>query len=89
MAFSRDGLARVGGANSDAGVLWLYKSGDDAAAAINTAGYFNPASAELKVGDFMLICDSANVHVVSYVASNAAGVVDIVDGTTVSATDTD
>jgi hypothetical protein len=89
MAFSRDGLARIGGANSDAGALWLYKSGDDAAAAINTAGYFNSASAELKVGDFMLICESSNVHVISYVASHAAGVVDIVDGTTVSATDTD
>ena len=89
MAFSRSGLVRLGGANSDAGAAWLYKSGDDAVAAINTAGYFNDASAELKVGDFMFICDSSNVHVVSYVASNAAGVVDIVDGTTISATDTD
>ena len=89
MAFSRSGLVRLGGANSDAGAAWLYKSGDDAAAAINTAGYFNAASAELKVGDFMFICDSSNVHVVSYVASNNGGVVDIVDGTTVSATDTD
>lgn len=89
MAFSRSGLIRLGGANSDAGAAWLYKSSADAAAAINTAGYFNDASAELKVGDFMFICDSSNVHVVSYVASNAAGVVDIVDGTTISATDTD
>jgi|DEB0MinimDraft_3_1074331.scaffolds.fasta_scaffold432732_1 hypothetical protein len=89
MAFSRSGLVRLGGANSDAGAAWLYKSSADAAAAINTAGYFNDASAELKVGDFMFICDSSNVHVVSYVASNAAGVVDIVDGTTISATDTD
>lgn len=89
MAFSRSGLVRLGGANSDAGAAWLYKSSADAAAAINTTGYFNDASAELKVGDFMFICDSSNVHVVSYVASNAAGVVDIVDGTTISATDTD
>jgi len=89
MAFSRNGLARLGGANSNAGSAWLYKTADDTAATINTAGYFNDASAELQVNDWLLICDSANAHVISYVNSNTGGVVDIVDGTTITATDSD
>ena len=84
MAFSRSGLVRLGGANSDAGAAWLYKSGDDAAAAINTAGYFNDASAELTVGDVVLIVDTdAPAVTVSFVISNSAGVVDLASGTAV------
>ena len=39
--------------------------------------------------NFVLGCDSANAHVISYVNSNTGGVVDIVDGTTITATDSD
>lgn len=89
MAFNRDYLARIGTANTNAPAIWLYASADDTAATINTSGYFNDATKELRVNDWILVSDSANAHVVTYVASNASGVVDIVDGTAVTATDTD
>lgn len=89
MAFNRDNLSRLSGGNSGAGVAWLYKSSDDTAATINTAGYFNDASVEFGTDDWLFIIDSAGAHVIAYVNSNTGGVVDTVDGTTVTATDTD
>lgn len=90
MAFNRDNISQVGTPNGgNAGRLWLYKSADDTAATINTAGYFNDMSDEFGTDDWLLIIDSAGAHVVAYVNSNTGGVVDTVDGTTVTATDTD
>jgi len=47
MAFDRDKLARLGSPNTNAPAIWSYTSAD-AIATVNTAGYFNNASKELK-----------------------------------------
>jgi len=91
MAFSIDGLNPIGG-NSRAGTapaMWTYTTTDNTAA-MNTAGYFNTASDLLKVGDIMFLYDSdAPTMVISIVLSNASGVVDVSDGTTIAVTDSD
>lgn len=91
MAFSRSGLARLGSANSDAGALWIYKT-TDTAATVNTADYFLDAIDEIKLNDVMiLITDTGGTPavVISYVNANNGSTIDIADGTTISATDTD
>lgn len=91
MAFSRDGLARVGTANSDAGALWIYKS-TDTIATINTADYFLSAINEINLNDILFIVSSTGgtpVVSISYCNANDGSTIDIVDGLTVTATDTD
>ena len=88
MAFSRNGLNLVGPSGNNPR-MWRYSSSDDAIAAINTSGYFNPAATELSVNDRIWVVDSANVHTDVYVNSNSGGVVDVTDGLTLTATDTD
>ncbi len=89
MAFSRDGLTRIGSGTGDAPSIWSYSSAD-AIATVNTAAYFNNASLELGIRDIMLVTDTATptAHW-CIVLSNAAGVVDISDGTVIAETDTD
>ena len=89
MAFSRDGLSKVGSGTGNAPSLWTYTSAD-AIATVNTAGYFNDASKELKVRDMIFVVDSntPTSHIVS-VLSNASGVVDVSDGLQITETDTD
>jgi hypothetical protein len=87
MAFSAAGLTRIGGAsNAD---LWFYTT-EDAIADVNTAGYFNDASNMLSVRDVIIVADTSTptTHLVS-VLSNAAGVVDVSDGTAIAETDGD
>ena len=87
MAFSAAGLTRIGGAsNAD---LWFYTTAD-AIATVNTAGYFNDASDMLSVRDVIIVADTntPTTHLVS-VLSNAAGVVDVSDGTAIAETDSD
>ena len=56
----------------------------DAIATVNTSGYFNSASGQLKVNDIIFIVDTATpLCSVAVVLSNAAGVVDISDGSAV------
>jgi len=89
MAFSRDGLSRIGSSQGDAPTIWSYSSAD-AIATVNTSGYFNDASKELGIRDIVLVTDTATptAHW-CIVLSNAAGVVDISDGTVIAETDTD
>lgn len=89
MAFDRDKLARLGSPNTNAPAIWSYTSAD-AIATVNTAGYFNNASKELAVRDIMFVTDSntPTAHL-CIVLSNAAGVVDVSDGTVIAETDTD
>jgi len=64
----------------------------DTIATANTSGYFNGLSATLAVGDLIYIVSSTGgtaVHTLNQVLSNAAGVVDIADGTVLAAADTD
>lgn len=87
MAYNAAGLTRIGGAsNAD---LWFYTTADSIAD-VNTTGYFNDAANMLSVRDVIIVADTATptTNLVS-VLSNAAGVVDVSDGTAISETDTD
>ena len=90
MAFSATGLTVIGGAKrGNAPSMYLYKTADTQAT-VNTSGYFNSLSTQLVVGDIIFVYDTTTPSLVlTYVNSNSSGVVDIADGTTVSATDTD
>ena len=91
MAYSKTGLQPIGGRGKagTAPQMWSYTSAD-AIATVNTAGYFNDASDLLKVGDLMYIHDSATpTGSLVIVLSNASGIVDVSDGTTIAVTDSD
>lgn len=90
MAFSSTGWNTIAANKAgNAPSLYSYKS-SDTQATINTAGYFNSLSTILSVGDIIFVYDTTTPSlVITYVNSNSGGVVDIADGTTVSATDTD
>jgi hypothetical protein len=93
MAFSSTGFNTIGGQSKagNAPSIYTYTS-TDAQSVIRASGYFNSISSILKVGD-LIFCYSATggtpVMSTAYVNSNASGVVDITDGVTVTATDTD
>ncbi len=92
MAYSATGFSTLGA--SKAGVapsLYAYAT-TDAIADVNTSGYFNALSTLLSVGDVIIARTSTgSTQALSfvYVASNASGVVDVTDGLTITATDTD
>lgn len=90
MAFSSAGWNVIGAAKKgNAPSMYTYTSAD-AIATVNTAGYFNDLSDTLAVGDIIFVHDSATPTMsIVMVASNAAGVVDVTDGTAISMTDTD
>lgn len=91
MAFSRTGINPIGGQSKKgtAPQMWTYTS-VDAIATVNSAGYFNNMSDDLSVGDVIFVHDSNTPTMsIAMVASNASGVVDITDGTTVAMTDSD
>ena len=89
MAFSRNGLTKVGSGTNEAPSVWSYTS-EDPIGTVNTSGYFNDASGELKVRDLMFITDSATPTAsIVIVLSNTGGVVDVSDGLTIPETNTD
>ena len=91
MAYSHPSLFRIGGTDSQAPTIWTYRT-TDALADVNTAGYFNDASADLTPGDLIYGITSTGTTTVAalyYVLTNASGVVDVNDGTVLAATDTD
>lgn len=91
MAYSSTGLNAAGGQSKagNAPQIWTYTSADSIAT-VNTTAYFNDASSLLKVGDIIYVYDSATPTMsIVFVLSNASGVVDVSDGLTVTATDTD
>lgn len=64
----------------------------DAAATVDTEGYFNDLSDTLAVGDLIYCVSSTGTTPVAalyYVLSNTDGVVDVNDGTVLADTDTD
>ena len=87
MAYNAAGLTRIGGASN--GDLWFYTT-TDPIATVNTAGYFNAASNMLSVRDVIIVADT-NTPTTNFVSvlSNAAGVVDVSDGTAIAETDGD
>jgi hypothetical protein len=92
MAYSATGFSTV--AASKAGnspAIYAYKT-TDAVAAVNTSGYFDSLSTVLSVGDLIYAVTSTGTTAVAtllYVLSNASGVVDVNDGTTLANTDGD
>lgn len=88
MAFSLSGLSQVGPGGTSPRI-WIYST-TDAIATVNTSGYFNSASDLLTVRDIIFVFDTSTptTNIVS-VLSNAAGVVDVSDGTAIAETDTD
>jgi hypothetical protein len=93
MAFSSTGFNTIGGQSKagNAPSIYTYTS-TDAQSVIRVSGYFNSVASILKVGD-LIFCYSATggtpVMSTAYVNSNTGTVVDITDGVTVTATDTD
>jgi hypothetical protein len=92
MAFSSTGFVTVAAAKAgNAPSIYAYKT-TDAIADVNTEGYFNTLAQTLKVGDLIYCVTSTGTTAVAtlvYVLSNASGVVDVSDGTTLANTDTD
>lgn len=94
MAFSSTGWAAIGGnaKRGNAPVMYSYSTADTIAD-VNNAGYFNDLSDTLEVGDLIYCVTSTGsppgVHTFTQVVSNASGVVDVADGTTLAATDSD
>jgi len=92
MTFSATGFVAVCAAKSgNAPSIYAYKT-TDAIADVNTSGYFNSLANSLNVGDLIYCVTSTGstaVCTLTQVLSNASGVVDVADGTTLAATDGD
>ena len=92
MAFDATGFVTVCAAKSgNAPSIYAYKTADTIAT-VNTAGYFNDLASTLVVGDLMYCVTSTGgtaVCTLTQVLSNTGTVVDVADGTTLAATDTD
>jgi hypothetical protein len=92
MAYSSTGFSTVAASKAgNAPAIYAYKT-TDAIAAVNTEGYFNDLSSILSVGDLIYCVTSTGTTAVAtlvYVLSNASGVVDVNDGTTLANTDGD
>lgn len=93
MAYSATGLNAAGGQSKagNAPQMWTYTT-TDTIADVNTAGYFNSAASLLKVSDIIFCYTSSGgtpVMSIVWVNANSGTVVDVTDGLTVTATDTD
>ena len=92
MAYSSTGFTTVAASKAgNAPSIYSYST-EDAIADVNTEGYFNSLSTILKVGDLIYCVTSTGSTIVATLAvvrSNASGVVDIDNGTTLAATDGD
>jgi len=92
MAYDSTGFATIGASKKgNAPSIYSYST-TDAIADVNTEGYFNTLSDTLAVGDLIYCLTSTGTTAVAtlvYVLSNAAGVVDVNDGTTLANTDGD
>ncbi len=92
MAYSATGFTTVAASKAgNAPAVYAYKT-TDAIADVNTSGYFDDLSSILSVGDLIYCVTSTGTTAVAtlvYVLSNASGVVDVTDGTTLANTDSD
>lgn len=92
MAFSATGFVTVcASKKGNAPSIYAYST-TDTIATVNTEGYFNSLSDTLAVGDLLYCVTSTGttaVATLTVVRSNAAGVVDVDNGTTLAATDSD
>lgn len=72
--------------------MWSYATAD-ALNTVTAAGYFNSVADKVNVGDAILLTHGAGSggtlgQAILTVVSNAAGVVDVADGTAIAQTDT-
>jgi hypothetical protein len=92
MAFSATGW-NVIAANKRGNAPGIYSySTTDSIATVNTEGYFNTLAGTLQVGDLVYCVTSTGTTAVAtlvYVLSNTGTVVDVSNGTTLAATDSD
>ena len=92
MAFSSAGFVNYGGGKKGVAPSLYGYSTTDAIGDVNTEGYFNDLSDTLAVGDTILVRSSTGgTQALSwvYVLTNTGGVVDVTDGLTITATDSD
>jgi len=89
MAFDINNLVPVSQDGTNVFDIYKYQSSADNVATINTAQYFNDAVNILNVSDVIFTKDSAGVLSIHYVASNNGTDVDVTDGLTITATDSD
>jgi hypothetical protein len=92
MAYSATGFSTIAASKAgNAPSMYAYAT-TDAIGDVNTSGYFNSLATVLSVGDVILVRSSTGgtqALTWVYVASNASGVVDVTDGLTITATDSD
>lgn len=99
MAFDKAGLALIGGSKAgNAPQLWTYKTADTIAT-VNSAGYFDNGATTntgmrtlMQVGDIIFVYGDTGgtpAMAILYVNANSSGIIDVTDGTTVTATDSD
>jgi len=95
MAFNSTNFQPIGGQAKagNAPQMWSYTT-TDAAATVDTSGYFNSVAGLLKVGDLIYrvttsagAVSTAGQHVVLTIS--AAGVVDVADANALAVTNTD
>lgn len=92
MPFISDGFNTHGASKSGNAPSMHTYSTADAIADVNTAGYFNAIASLLRVGDLVFCFTSTGgtpAMSIVWVNSNTGSVVDVTDGLTVTATDTD
>ena len=92
MAYDSTGFVTVNASKAGAAPSIYAYSSADAIADVNTEGYFNALANILKVGDLIYCVTSTGTTAVATLAvvrSNASGVVDIDNGTTLANTDGD
>ena len=88
MAYNAANLTRIGGGSGV--TLWHYTT-TDAATVVDAAGYFNESAGMFNTNDIILAVTASGgtpVIKILYANSVTASAVDVVDGTTVTATDT-
>lgn len=92
MAFSATGFNSVNvSKRGQAPSIYAYKT-TDTIADVNTAAYFNALANTLEIGDLIYCVTSTGttaVATLTVVRSNALGVVDVDNGTTLSSIDSD
>lgn len=92
MAFSSTGF-NTASANKAGNAPSIHTySTTDTIADVNTSGYFNTIASILKVGDIIFCFTSTGgtpANSIVWVNSNSGTVVDVTDGLTITATDTD
>jgi len=92
MPYANDGFNTHGASKSGNAPSVHTYSTTDAIADVNTAGYFNAIASLLRVGDVIFCYTSTGgtpAMSIVWVNSNTGTVVDVTDGLTVTATDSD